>query len=242
MSSCAAAGCALFDAVAADCSSNRSGPSAFDQAKAIAPMAPRPSATMASIKSRAPIRRRRARRLAPASSPNSSSSTSSLGMSSGSNRLSITAFTVGWRCTGAMRCEAPEIFLRASAVRCRTTSGVHDLVLRLNCRFGPLGRCRFFNALHVRGKCRALLVFFLRTLGGDARRWLRWILNPSRRSFELSVLVNRQRAMKNVTLDRATVLQLDADGSDSALDAAADCHVLRNDAALDLRAIANQEI
>ena len=39
--------------------------------------------------------------------------------------------------------------------------------------------------------------------------------------------------MKNVTFDRATV-QLDANGTDSALDAAADRHVLRNDAALDL--------
>jgi hypothetical protein len=37
------------------------------------------------------------RRTAAASSPDSSSSTSSLGMS---NRLGITAFTVGWRCTG----------------------------------------------------------------------------------------------------------------------------------------------
>jgi hypothetical protein len=48
--------------------------------------------------------------------------------------------------------------------------------------------------------------------------------------------------MKNVAFDRTTVLQLDADGSDSALDPAADCHVLRNDAALDLCAIADQEI
>ena len=48
--------------------------------------------------------------------------------------------------------------------------------------------------------------------------------------------------MKNVTLDRTAVLQLDADGSDSALDAAADCHVLRNDVALDLCAIVDQEI
>ena len=48
--------------------------------------------------------------------------------------------------------------------------------------------------------------------------------------------------MKNVTLDRTTVLQLDANGTDSALDAAADCHVLRNDAALDLCAIADLEI
>jgi hypothetical protein len=36
--------------------------------------------------------------------------------------------------------------------------------------------------------------------------------------------------MKNVTLDRTTVLQLDANSTDSALDTAADCHVLRNDA------------
>jgi hypothetical protein len=48
--------------------------------------------------------------------------------------------------------------------------------------------------------------------------------------------------MKNVTLDRATVLQLDANGTDSALDAAADCHVLRNDGAIDLCAIADLEI
>jgi len=48
--------------------------------------------------------------------------------------------------------------------------------------------------------------------------------------------------MKNITLDRTTVLQLDADGTDGALDAAADCHVLRNDAALDVCAIAYLEI
>ena len=48
--------------------------------------------------------------------------------------------------------------------------------------------------------------------------------------------------MKNVTLDRTTVLQLDANGTDSALDAATDCHVLRYDATLDLRAIADLEI
>src|SRR6266436_3589261 len=48
--------------------------------------------------------------------------------------------------------------------------------------------------------------------------------------------------MKNITLDRTPFLQLDAVGTDSALDAAADCHVLRNDVALDLRAITNQEI
>ena len=48
--------------------------------------------------------------------------------------------------------------------------------------------------------------------------------------------------MKNVTLDRTTVLQLDANGTDSALDATADCNALRNDVALDLCAIADQEI
>jgi hypothetical protein len=48
--------------------------------------------------------------------------------------------------------------------------------------------------------------------------------------------------MKNVALDRTTVLQLDADGTDGAFDAAADCDVLRHDAALDLCAIADQKI
>src|SRR6266550_9635844 len=48
--------------------------------------------------------------------------------------------------------------------------------------------------------------------------------------------------MKNITLDRATVLQLDPDGTDRALDAAANCDVLRNDAALNLCAPADQEM
>src|SRR5215468_10837673 len=48
--------------------------------------------------------------------------------------------------------------------------------------------------------------------------------------------------MKNVTLDRPAVLQLDADGTDGALDAAADRDVLRNDAALDLCAVADEKI
>src|SRR5262245_48189885 len=47
--------------------------------------------------------------------------------------------------------------------------------------------------------------------------------------------------MENVTLDRTTVLQLDADGTDGALDATADCDVLRNDGALDLCAIADSK-
>src|SRR6266498_1508194 len=48
--------------------------------------------------------------------------------------------------------------------------------------------------------------------------------------------------MENVTLDCPTVLQLDAHGTDRALDAAADGDVLCNDAALDVCAIADQEI
>ena len=48
--------------------------------------------------------------------------------------------------------------------------------------------------------------------------------------------------MKNITLDRTPVLQLNADRTDSALDTAADCDALRNDIALDLCAIANQEL
>src|SRR5215467_9626972 len=111
-------------------------------------------------------------------------------------------------------------------------------MLRLSRRLGPVGRCRCFGALQIRGQGRAAHVFFLRAFGAD-RRQVRWIFNASRRSFEQRVLVDRQRPMKNIALDRPTVLQLDADGTDGALDAAADCDVLRNDAALDLCAIAS---
>src|SRR5215831_11517767 len=48
--------------------------------------------------------------------------------------------------------------------------------------------------------------------------------------------------MKNVTLDYTTVLQLDVDGTDSALDAAADRDLLRNNTPLNLCTIAEQEI
>src|SRR6266481_7327994 len=48
--------------------------------------------------------------------------------------------------------------------------------------------------------------------------------------------------MKNVTLHRTTILQFDVDATDSALDAAADCDVLRNNAALDLCAIPDQKL
>src|SRR5262249_53977923 len=82
---------------------------------------------------------------------------------------------------------------------------------------------------------------FLRAFGVH-RRWLRWIFNSPRRSFKQRVLVDRQRAMKNVALDGTTALQLDADGADSALHPATDRDVLRNDTALDLCAIANKKI
>src|SRR5262245_5962801 len=48
--------------------------------------------------------------------------------------------------------------------------------------------------------------------------------------------------MENITLDHTAVLQLDAHGPDRALDAAANRDVLRDDAALDLCAIADQKI
>src|SRR2546430_11805141 len=48
--------------------------------------------------------------------------------------------------------------------------------------------------------------------------------------------------MENVALDHTTFLQLDPDGADRTLDAAAHCDVLRDDAALDLCAIADQKI
>src|SRR5262249_44533247 len=102
--------------------------------------------------------------------------------------------------------------------------------------------CRFFNALQVRGQGRALNVFFLRAFAVDAQRWVRRILNPSRRSFKLRVLVDRQRPMKNVSFDRTTVLQLYTRRTDGALNAAADCDILGNHAAIDRRAIADQEI
>ena len=48
--------------------------------------------------------------------------------------------------------------------------------------------------------------------------------------------------MKNVSLDHTTVLQLYTHRTDGALNAAADCDILRNDAAIDRCAIANQQI
>src|SRR5262249_47017309 len=72
--------------------------------------------------------------------------------------------------------------------------------------------------------------------------WRSRLRGRSRWSRRLRICPDRQRPMKNVTLDRATALQLDANGTDSALDAAADRHVLRNDAALDLCPIVDLEI
>src|SRR5262245_39966253 len=120
---------------------------------------------------------------------------------------------------------------------------VHALMLRPNRRFGPISGWRPLQiGVDIGHRARALSVCCLWDLGINTGRYLGWIFNPPRRSFKLRVLIDRQRLMKNVTLDRATVLQLDADGTDSALDAAADCHVLRNDASLDVCAVADQEI
>jgi hypothetical protein len=48
--------------------------------------------------------------------------------------------------------------------------------------------------------------------------------------------------MKNVSLDRTTVLQLYTHGTDGALNATADCDILGNHAAIDRCAITDQEI
>jgi hypothetical protein len=48
--------------------------------------------------------------------------------------------------------------------------------------------------------------------------------------------------MKNVSLDRTTVLQLYTHRTDAALNAAADCDILGNNIAIDRCAIADQEI
>src|SRR5215467_12693522 len=134
---------------------------------------------------------------------------------------------------------------RVSARHAAAASSVHALMLRPNRRFGPISGCRFLSlqiGVDIGHRCRALSVCCLRDLGINTGRYLGWIFNPPRRSFKLRVLVDRQRPMKNVTLDRTTILQLDAVGTYGALDAAADCNVLRNDVALDLCAIADLEI
>src|SRR5215831_277593 len=132
-------------------------------------------------------------------------------------------------------------YARGATRALENVRGARALMLRLSRRLGPLGGCRCFDALQIWRQGRAAHVFFLRAFGVD-RRQVRWIFNAPRRSFEQRVLVDRQRAMENVALDRPTVLQLDADGADGALDAAADRDVLRNDAALDLCAIADEKI
>src|SRR5215471_11506086 len=132
-------------------------------------------------------------------------------------------------------------YARGATRALENVRGARALMLRLSRRLGPLGGCRCFDALQIRRQGRAAHVFFLRAFGVD-RRQVRWIFNAPRRSLKQRVLVDRQRAMKNVALDRPTVLQLDADGTDGALDAAADRDVLRNDAALDLCAVADEKI
>ena len=80
-----------------------------------------------------------------------------------------------------------------------------------------------------------------------AGRWRRLTVSPL--DFQLDVTILQTESSRrsiatgeNVALDRTTVLQFDSDGTDSALDTAADRHVLSNDTALDLCAIANQKL
>src|SRR5260370_21127884 len=145
----------------------------------------------------------------------------------------------GWAAARLLKLSFPmasmkEHRLVADGYVCATESpaaapSVHGLMLRPNRRFGPISGCRFHPlqiGVDIGHRCRALSVCYLRDLGINTGRYLGWLFNPPRRSFKLRVLVDRQRPMKNVTLDRATVLQLDADCTDSALDAAADCNAL----------------
>src|SRR5258708_10533940 len=76
----------------------------------------------------------------------------------------------------------------------------------------------------------------------DARRWLRWILNPPRRSFKLRVLVDRQRPMKNVTLDRNTTRLHSTHQTITYPDFSLKKNILRNNVPIDLFAIVSQEI
>src|SRR4029077_10357524 len=115
------------------------------------------------------------------------------------------------------------------------------LMLRLSRDLRPVSGARRLNSMQRWSQSRPLHVFFLRPFNVDPRP-LRWIFDSSRRSFEQRVLIDRQRPMENVAVDRTTALQFDADGTDGALDAAADGDVLRNDAALDLCAIADYKI
>src|SRR5262245_31327003 len=68
------------------------------------------------------------------------------------------------------------------------------------------------------------------------------VLHPPRRSLELCILVDRQYPMKNIAVDHSIALQVDAVGIDSSLEAAVDSHALRNDVAVELCTIADQNI
>src|SRR5262249_39282656 len=60
--------------------------------------------------------------------------------------------------------------------------------------------------------------------------------------FQQRFSVDRQRLMKNVALDATSVQKCDPHGMDGALDAATNGDALRNDVALDFRAIADHKI
>src|SRR5262249_16796165 len=58
-------------------------------------------------------------------------------------------------------------------------------------------------------------------------------------SFELRILLDRQRAMIDIAFDDRGAVQLDAVGADRAFDATTDRQFFRDDIAFDLRAIAD---
>src|SRR5215470_6696048 len=70
----------------------------------------------------------------------------------------------------------------------------------------------------------------------------RRVLHPPRRSLELRILVDRQYPMENIAVDHRVALQADAGGMDCSRQAAVDRHALRNDVAIELCAMADQNI
>src|SRR3984957_14775131 len=74
----------------------------------------------------------------------------------------------------------------------------------------------------------------------NARRLVDDRFLAPRGAFESCMLLDRQRAMKDVALDDRGAGQPDAVGVDGALDAPTDAQVLGNDVALHLRAVTDQ--
>ena len=78
-------------------------------------------------------------------------------------------------------------------------SGTRALMLRLNCRLGPIRGSQRFNALQIGSQGRAPHIRILRAFDVDQRR-VRWIFNsPS------TVVVRRTHRLKVVRLRQAQV-------------------------------------